>query len=160
MDPTSDHIISLTEQVWESIIGLPLLPEAPAPAESDLAVSSCVQITGGWEGTVVVRSSRALARTITETMFGMDDGEAAQEDIDDAIGEVANMIGGNVKSLVPGPSLLSLPAVVVGEPMVFPRSEECALATFLVSDQPFQVSVLRRSSGAESSEVHLAHASV
>lgn len=158
MDPTSDHIISLTEQVWESIIGLPLLPEAPAPAGSDLAVQSCVQITGGWEGTVVVRATRELARTITETMFGMDAGEAAQEDIDDAVGEVANMIGGNVKSLVPGPSQLSLPAVVVGEPMVFPKSEECAFATFLVLDQPFQVSVLRRSGGAGSEEPVLASA--
>lgn len=111
-------------------------------------------------GAVVVRISCALARTITETMFGMDPGEAASADIDDAVGEVANMIGGNVKSLVPGPSLLSLPAVVIGEPMHFPRSEECAFSTFLVEDQPFQVSVLRRSSGSDSSasEPELAHA--
>lgn len=159
MDPTSDHIISLTEQVWESIIGLPLVAGVPAPGSDDLAVNSCVHITGGWEGTVLFRSTRDLARTITESMFGMEPDEASGEDIEDAIGEVANMIGGNVKSLVPGPSQLSLPVVVMGEQMVFPRSEPCAYVTFDVAGQPFQVSVLRRSSGTESHDQHLAAAS-
>ena len=35
-------------------------------------------------------------------------------DIADALGELANIIGGNVKSLLPEPCALSLPHVLVG----------------------------------------------
>ena len=33
----------------------------------------------------------------------------------DAVGEMANVVGGNVKSLLPGPSTLALPIVVTSE---------------------------------------------
>ena len=35
------------------------------------------------------------------------------EDIDDALGELANVVGGNVKAVLPGPSALGLPEVGV-----------------------------------------------
>jgi chemotaxis protein CheX len=134
-------------QVWESVLCLPIEPEGLAGDLVQPLVSSCVHITGGWEGSVVVRCSRDLAASITETMFGMDPGEASADEIADAIGEIANMIGGNVKSLVPGPSQLSLPVVADGGELVFPESEACAESNFVTSEQPMMVSVLRRSSG-------------
>ena len=33
------------------------------------------------------------------------------EDVDDALGELANVVGGNVKAVLPGPSVLGLPEV-------------------------------------------------
>ena len=44
----------------------------------------------------------------------MQPGEPAEADIADALGEIANVIGGNLKSTLPGPSLLSLPVVTTG----------------------------------------------
>ena len=35
--------------------------------------------------------------------------ELADEDVDDVLRELANILGGNVKSLLPGPSTLGLP---------------------------------------------------
>jgi hypothetical protein len=35
------------------------------------------------------------------------------EDIEDALGELANVVGGNVKAVLPGPSVLGLPEVGV-----------------------------------------------
>ena len=38
-----------------------------------------------------------------------------ESEVVDALGEIANMVGGNVKSMLPGPSTLSLPSVVQGQ---------------------------------------------
>ena len=148
MDPTSEDINTLTVQVWESVLGLPLEQDAPDPDVKDLQVTSCVHITGGWEGSVLVRCTRELAHTITGSMFDMDPSEATTEEIADAIGEIANMIGGNVKSLVPGPSQLSLPWVADGGELTFLDSEPCAFSNFVASTQPLLISVLRRAPGS------------
>ena len=34
-----------------------------------------------------------------------------EEDVADALGELANVVGGNVKAVLPGPSVLGLPEV-------------------------------------------------
>jgi chemotaxis protein CheX len=161
VDPTSDVINALTIQVWESILGLPIEADVPRPNDADLNVVGMVGITGGWEGSVLVRCTLPLARSITETMFGMDPGEAEPEEIADALGEIANMIGGNLKSLVPGPSQLSLPMVADYEHLSFPQSEECATAAFSTGSEPMLVSVLRRAAapghGARPSHAALSH---
>ena len=61
-------------------------------------------------------SRTPCATAVTDAMLGLDpgDGPRPAEDVADAVGELVNMIGGNVKSLMPGPSTLSLPLVRAG----------------------------------------------
>ena len=56
------------------------------------------------EHSTATRISRAL-------LMIEEDVDVDEEDFRDAIGEVANVVGGNVKSLVPDPGALSLPIV-------------------------------------------------
>ena len=144
MEPTIDDIRSVTQQVWESVLGREAVPGAPTPDEARLGVEACVHITGGWEGTVSVSTSAGLARGLTEEMFGMVAGEASEEEILDANGEMANMIGGNIKALMPGPSQLSLPTVAHGSPMAFPGTTVAVTESFDIDGQPFVVTVRRR----------------
>lgn len=148
MEPTIDDIRSVTQQVWESVLGRDAAAGAPDPDGSRLQVEACVHITGGWEGTVSVATSDALARGLTEEMFGMSSGEASDAEILDANGEMANMIGGNIKALMPGPSQLSLPTVAHGAPMAFPGTTVAVTDCFDVDGEPFVVTVRRRASNA------------
>jgi chemotaxis protein CheX len=63
---------------------------------------------------VLVSCTTELAGTVTAAMLALPVEEIAQEDISDAVGEVANMIGGTVKSLMIEPAELSLPTVIFG----------------------------------------------
>ena len=45
-------------------------------------------------------------------MFATESHHEPLDRVRDAVGELANMIGGNVKALLPGPSRLSLPALI------------------------------------------------
>lgn len=146
MEPSLDDIYSLTQQVCDSVLGMSaeLLEGSPVPVRTE--VMACVQITGAWQGAVVVTCARAVAEAITEAMFAMDPGTTSAEELDDAMGEMANMIGGNIKGLMPGPSQLSLPTVAEGTDFsaAFPGSQLAVEALFALEMGTFGIQVLRQ----------------
>ena len=75
------------------------MPPGALPGSEVLAVT---EITGEWNGTVCLACSRAAARHATAVMFGIDDEDLTPADVTDAVGELINVVGGNIKSLVPG----------------------------------------------------------
>ena len=113
--PTADDLLEIADQVWSSYLdpeGVnPLVPVAPRqPADE---VSAAVSVTGAWRGHVVISFSSAASRHAAAALLGVEFDEVSTADITDAVGELANIIGGNVKSLLPEPSALSLPHVHV-----------------------------------------------
>ena len=64
----------------------------------------------------------------------------------DAVGELANMVGGSLKGLVPGPSRLSLPTVVDGSDYStkIPGAKQVVQAALSAAGEPLIVTVLRR----------------
>jgi chemotaxis protein CheX len=76
-------------------------------------VHSSVSITGSWNGVVVYASSTAAARKAAAAFLAMGEDEIGPEDLSDVLGELANIVGGNIKAMLPPGSLLSLPQVVL-----------------------------------------------
>jgi chemotaxis protein CheX len=116
VEPSLDDVSMVVEEVWSTFLGTedPLVPGPPG----ELAVgwSAAVTVSGEWEGMVSVELPAGVAEEVTRRMLGLPEGPEQAEDADvaDAVGELVNMIGGNVKSLMPGPSVLSLPVVAAG----------------------------------------------
>ena len=103
---------SIVQETWTALVGeeeviLPIPGELPADV-----VSSWVDIVGPWTGSVVLTTAPDTAEELCRALLGpatppvVDD-----EDVADAFGEIANVVGGNVKAALPGPSGLSLPQV-------------------------------------------------
>jgi chemotaxis protein CheX len=113
--PNVEDLTEMVDQVWSSYLdpeGLnPLLPvDAPGqPSE----VHSSVSITGSWHGHIVYASSTAAARQAAAAFMAMEPDEVSQEDVSDVLGELANIVGGNVKAMLPPGCFLSLPQVVM-----------------------------------------------
>lgn len=107
---TAADVQTIANDVWTSFLapGSDPVGEVPAPLSgTDLVVGS-VAIHGAWQGRVTLELAGATAQSIATVML---DGSAGPEDVVDAVGELVNMIGGNVKSLMPAPSTLGLPVV-------------------------------------------------
>ena len=105
--PSLDTIQRITEQVLNDFLGLQLAPaEQPGP---EPPTGSRIFITGAWDGSVSLNCTEALARRVASGMFGEAPDRVSPEDIQDALGELANIIGGNIKPLFPAPNRLSLP---------------------------------------------------
>lgn len=116
---TDDEVADITREVWSTFLGLDLepLPEGlvdlGGPADGP-AMVGVVGISGAWQGAVAVECGLDHARAAAEAMFAADPGTLSAEEVADAWGELANMVGGNVKSLLPAPSALSVPSVTGG----------------------------------------------
>jgi chemotaxis protein CheX len=115
-------------------------------------VSAAVSVSGAWRGHIVVECSASGSRQVAAALMGMAAGDVTGDDVVDALGELANVIGGNVKSLLPAPSALSLPHVVIAAyaggshwPAV---TELCRLSASWL-DEPVSISVLESTVGPE-----------
>lgn len=103
-------LAQVTTDVADTMLGISVsaLPGQSAPGRRMVA-SVCIR--GESNMSVEVETVRELARPIAGHMFAMETGELEEMDLRDALGEVANMIGGNVKGILCGEYTLSLPRV-------------------------------------------------
>jgi chemotaxis protein CheX len=146
--PTESDLLTIADQVWTSYLDLdgasPLLAfPADTPANE---VSASVSVTGAWQGHVVLTCSDLAARHIGAALLSIELGEVTDADIADALGELANIIGGNVKSLLPEPCALSLPHVVTGATMWPSVAAVCRLSGIWLGE-PVSVCVLESNAG-------------
>ena len=110
----NDDLWEIANQTWGAFLGdVPLLPADPTAPDVTGVIAS-VAITGAWDGHVVIRATRDLAVSVASALLFVDAAEVSDADLVDATGELANVVAGNVKCLLPQPSLLALPRVVSG----------------------------------------------
>jgi chemotaxis protein CheX len=150
---TEDDLREIAEQVWmsyldpEGVTPLVVVPTGPATSE----VTASVSVTGAWRGHVVVTFSDAAARHAAAALLGIGFDDVTVADVSDGVGEIANIIGGNVKSLMPEPAALSLPAVLTGGPanVHWPSVAEVSRLNVEWLGEPIAVSVLESTSDKE-----------
>ena len=111
--PVAEDIVSIATDVWSSL-NLDLEQTAPALDDADITGSASVSISGSWDGIVRLDFTTGLPGELAAAMFMMEPADVTDDEIADAVGELANMLGGDLKSLLPEHSRLSLPSVVLG----------------------------------------------
>lgn len=117
MTMLEDDLIGLTGAIWESVLGMGALPIDPAAAADRVGgptMTACVHITGEWEGSLAMTFGRPLCRRLAAGMFAMEDADLDDDLVRDAVGELANIAGGNVKGMVAAETELSLPQIIEG----------------------------------------------
>ncbi|MGY2083420.1 chemotaxis protein CheX [Blastococcus sp. SYSU DS0539] len=111
-------VLSIAGETWISLVGEEevLLP-LPAPLPGDV-LAGWVDVVGPWTGSVVLTTGRATAEELSRALLRASAPEVLdEEDVADAFGEIANVVGGGVKAALPGPSALSLPQVGTAPPV-------------------------------------------
>ena len=113
MTAVSDaELTDICNAVWAS-----LLEAGPEPADglpdSDATIGAEISIGGAWEGTLRLRCSPEAARAVTAEVLMCDASEVDDDMVGDTLGELANIIGGNVKALLPDSCQLGLPTALV-----------------------------------------------
>ncbi len=115
MFATDEQIVGITQDVWSSFTGTAIRPAYDQPAlDGGHITVSCVAVTGEWQGCVRLACPTQLARMAASAMFDLPAEKLTDDEVADALGELTNMIGGNIKGLLPGPSCLSMPTVTIG----------------------------------------------
>ena len=140
-------LLAITEDVWLALAGEDeVLQPRPTDDHASFAPtggawSAVVTVSGEWQGMVTVELDETAARLLSARMLDLPEDATADGDVADAVGELVNMVGGGIKSLMPGPSALSLPAVAAGR-AAFPSdvTELCRL-DLLWRDAALRVSI-------------------
>ena len=139
-DAVRASITEITKGVFSTMVMLDVVDEPPL-AEPVVTfhetLTSMVGLAGSYSGILAIHCPKNLALLITSNMLGMEVTEI-NEDVNDAMGEIANMIGGDVKHIFSpkGADInLSIPTVIYGSDYML---ESMSSAQSLVI--PFQCS--------------------
>ena len=113
---TPENVEKANSQFWEQMLGMRLErigPGSPAGADSasidHLHVMGCCELAGVWSGLIEVRLSMGLAQVATAAMLMQVPEAVLSEDLLDATKEIANMIAGTIKSVLPRPCTMTVP---------------------------------------------------
>jgi CheY-specific phosphatase CheX len=150
MHIAQDTIQDSVSTIWSSMLGLEAqpCPSRPHSATPPVFLTGCVQITGAWQGAVILDCPLELAKRAAAIMFDMPLDDINSLEIHDALGELTNIVGGNFKSLLPESCSLSLPAVTQGTDYAFRvlDSEVINRVGFQCENHPFVVTILKQCS--------------
>jgi len=145
VEVNENDLAEMVAQVWESYLDpegvSPLIPTYDENQPSE--VHSSVSITGSWTGHVVYASSTTAARRAAAAFLAMEPDEVSPDDLSDVLGEIANIVGGNVKAMLPPGALLSLPQVVLApeSTTVYPNAERISGVYGMWEGEPVSVSM-------------------
>jgi hypothetical protein len=130
----------IAEEAWTALVGEDeLLVPLPAPMPADV-LSSWVDVVGPWTGTVVLTTGRQTAAELCRALLGPAAPDLLDhEDVADAFGELANVVGGNVKAALPGPASLGLPEV--GRSPAVRNPQDVVRVDVLWRGEPVSISV-------------------
>jgi chemotaxis protein CheX len=118
MDCYQTDVVTVVEDVFRTMLELEVSQLERSASGMEGFVSAEVQFVGEWKGAVVLQCSPELAFDLTVRLMHVPKPNAIDQDVRDALGELANMVGGNLKSVLPPGVALSMPSVVVGSDYV------------------------------------------
>jgi len=111
------ELLEISREVWRSVAKMDL-HLSQGSAEAFIAqkhLAGVIHISGGWDGVLIMRCPKALMEQALVFIIGEVAGNNYDDlAIEDVLGELTNIVGGNFKAILPFPSKLSLPEVVDG----------------------------------------------
>jgi chemotaxis protein CheX len=154
-----------TAEVFSTMLGLEIEPadvhtHQGCPSVND-GVMSFVGIAGPWVGSGVISCSALFACRVCE-LFLMTEAPAVNEEVLDAVGELANMVIGNFKTAaeaVVGPLGLSVPTVIYGRNFTSRSlgNNEWLVLPFKCGDDAFEVRIWFAPASESSATRHSSH---
>jgi len=142
----AQDISDSTQEIFSSMVMLDVSPGEPFKRDDSKlinSISGIIGLAGAVKGMLAIHLPDKAALAITTAFLGMDV-EDIDEDVCDAIGELANMLGGSMKSILdPAGSeiQLSMPSAIHGEEYAVDclADSESVTVPFEFSGQTFMV---------------------
>lgn len=114
------NITDATKEIFETMIMLDITPGNPleeSVKSFTCSVSGVIGLAGTCQGMLAIHTPDVVAKAITSSFLGMDVDEV-NEDVTDAIGELANMLAGSIKMALDEAGkdvTVSIPSCIHGE---------------------------------------------
>jgi len=111
---TVEGVNEIVASIFTTMMDIPIWQsEIPWHPGGD-RVTASVFLEGEWNGAVSLECSRDQACEFAGHFLSMEPPKAMDDDVRDVLGELANIIGGNIKSAMATNDRLSMPSVIDG----------------------------------------------
>jgi chemotaxis protein CheX len=108
IDSTVNYFEEVTNE--KAVTGIPYIKdEAPVVLE----FTGIIGISGKRKGSVYITATKSMLSQIAQIILDIDD--VGSEDVKDLVGEIANIISGNVRQAYGSDFMISVPVVVEGK---------------------------------------------
>jgi chemotaxis protein CheX len=114
VDPSSEMVVGFVKSVFTTMLDIQVSVAESAGSPAGDHLTAAVYFEGEWQGAVLLECTREQASLFAGSLLGIDPPEEFNDDVRDALGELANMIGGNIKSVLAPEDRLSMPSVIHG----------------------------------------------
>lgn len=140
------YVIDAAKEIFSTMVMIDIedcFPLTESVTKFHCSITSMVGLVGTYTGILSIHCPQSLAMKITSNMLGMDVDEVG-EDVNDALGEIANMLGGHVKMVLSKGGLdinISIPTVIAGEDYTINSMSEsdCVVVPFITEGERFLV---------------------
>ena len=145
-DQLAKYVIDATREVFTTMVMMDPVDDYPLQepiTRFKCSITGMVGFAGTYSGVISIHCPVELALRITSSMLGMECNEV-NDDLNDAIGEIANMLGGSVKQVLSKGGLdikLSIPTVISGEDYTVNSLSDidCVVIPFCIENNKFLV---------------------
>lgn len=110
----SDELTKIVQNVFETMMGLEVAAVDAPWFHHPERLTAAVQLSGAWSGAVLLECDRTLACRLAAAFLSMPEPDEVDDMVRDVVGELTNMIGGNLKCALSDGIQLSTPVVVDG----------------------------------------------
>jgi chemotaxis protein CheX len=108
------NVVQVFDIVFKTMLGMKIEPYPMPWVRPVDMVTAIVYFAGSWHGAVLLEVTRRQASRFAHLLMSIAPPATVDDDVRDALGELANMLAGNLKSVLPGGAVLSMPSVIDG----------------------------------------------
>lgn len=144
-EQAASFIVEVTRQVFQTMVMLEPADDYPLAdpiTHFNCSITGMVGFVGSYSGLVSIHCPIELANEITASMLGVEKNDLDKEgaDLNDAIGELANILAGSIKQLLSKGGMdikLSIPTMISGEEYTITTlsDQDCVVIPFTVQDR-------------------------
>jgi len=107
------QILTASKELWTSHLGLTVLPPTEvANGAQETTWSSCVKISGAWQGAILLECPESIVRHAAVMLFASDGEDLTQDEFEDSVKELADMFGKKMRPFLPEETKISRPSIV------------------------------------------------
>jgi chemotaxis protein CheX len=109
-----DDLGRIAADILETMLGIAIQRVERQWQPEGGRLTGAVYLAGAWKGAVLLECDHRQAAIFTGRLMAVPTPAEIDDDVRDTIGELVNMLGGNLKSVLPHGVYLSLPSVIEG----------------------------------------------
>ena len=108
------ELAQIVEYVFKTMVCLEVTESNRSWNPEGDRLTATIHLAGDWKGALALECGREQACAFAARFLSMETPPAVDDMVRDVLGELANMIGGNLKCVLAGGLKLSMPSVVDG----------------------------------------------